>query len=138
MTPNNGSGHGRGQYASPAQVKAYMSRMRAYLAERNQRWLDRWQDRATGEFPEGVGELCNEWKLDNHLLKAAIREGWLDPASMPDPKGQKNRQIGHFTSIVYFRGEEGRRFVAFEAKAYLDRQERDQEFELQRKEASCP
>lgn len=136
MAPNNGSGHGRGQYASPAQVKAYLANMRRYLAERNQRWLDRWQDRATGEFPEGVKELCNDWRLDGHLCKWAIANGWLDPASMPEG-GIKNRQIGLYTAILYFRSEDGRRAIAFEAKRYLDELERRQELELQRKEASC-
>jgi len=137
MAPNNGSGHGRGQYASPAQVRRYLDQMCYYLECRNAAWLDRNTDARTGEVREGVKELCNRWQADNRILKVAIREGWLDPSSMPDPKGQKNRQIGLYTAIVYHKSEEGRRFVAFELRDYLDGLEREQESELQRKEGSC-
>lgn len=135
MPPNNDSGHGRGQYASPAQVRHYLDQMCYYLECRNAAWLDRNTD-AHGNIREGVKDLCNRWQADNRILEVAIREGWLDPASMPDPKGQKNNQIGRYTAIVYGKSPEGRRLVAFALKDHLDRLEREQSESLARKEAS--
>lgn len=132
VTPDNGSGYGRGQYAAPEQVAVYLERMSDYLLQRNMAWLD-WNTDEHSNLTEGVRELCNVWQADDYLVGAAIRAGWLDPASMPDG-GIKNRQIGLYSAVVYFRGEEGRRFIAFELKRLLDRLEVEQETELARKE----
>ena len=135
MTPNNGSGHGRGQYASPVQVQTYLKNMEKYLRDRNAAWLDRNTD-AHGNIREGVKELCNRWQADGHLVKWAIANGWLDPASMPEG-GIKNRQIGLYSAVVYHRNEEGHRAIAFELRRYFDELEWRQSADLERKEASC-
>ena len=132
MPPNNGSGHGRGQYASKDQVKTYLERMESFLGRRNAEWLDKNTD-ACGNIREGVKELCNRWQADGHLVKAAIAAGWLDPASMPEG-GIKNRQIGLYSAVVYHKSEAGHRFIAFELRDYLDRLEREQLESLERKE----
>lgn len=115
----NGSGHGRGIYASDEQAAIYLERMRSYLARRNAAWLDRNTDMATGEVREGVGELCNPWRADARLAEWAVATGRLDPATVPDD-GIKNRQIGRLTAVVYFRSEEDRRALAKELERYLD------------------
>jgi hypothetical protein len=122
-SPKNDSGHGRGQYASPEQVQAYLAGSDAYREKRNQAWLDRWTDEHTGEFLGGTnGELVNRWQLDNHLVKWAVDTGRLDPASLPDG-GVKNRQIGMYTAVVYHRSTEDRKALSQEARRYFDQQE---------------
>lgn len=118
----NESGHASGMYASEEQTRAFLFAMDGYLKERNQRWLDKWQDEVTGEFPKGVSEICNRWQADNHLVKWAVETGRLDAASLPEG-GIKNRQIGRFTAIIYHRSKEEQKAISGELKRYIDEQE---------------
>lgn len=116
--PDNGSGFGKGIYASPEQTKVYAEALDAYLAKRNAAWLDSWS-RAKGEVPAGVADLdCNRWRADNHLVKWAVETGRL--AAMDVTEGVKNRQVGRFTAIVYHRSTEDRKALANEMKRYID------------------
>ncbi len=115
---DNQSGHGSGKYASAEQAAEYVSKMEAYLEERNSRWLDRW----SGKTVSSLKELANIWQLDNHLVKWAMQTGRLDANSAPE-SGVKNRQIGLLTGVVFGRGKGDRNALGLEAKAYLDQQE---------------
>lgn len=122
---DNRSGHATGKYASPEQTAVFRENLEKYIAQRNSAWLDRWQDDLTGDFPEGVKELCNVWQADNHLVKWARETGRLDPRSA-DETGVKNNQIGRFTAILYHRNQEERRALTKELARYIDEQERRQ------------
>lgn len=116
--PDNGSGFGKGMYASPEQTKVYAEALDAYLTKRNAAWLDSWS-RAKGEVPAGVADLdCNRWRADNHLVKWAVETGRL--SAMDVTEGVKHRQIGRFTAIVYHRSVEDRKALANEMKRYID------------------
>lgn len=121
IPPNNNSGHGRGQYASPSHVREYMQAMETYVAKRNAAWLDTWAE-ADGSIKEGVKDLCNIWQADNHLAKWAKETGRLDANSF-DERGVKNRQIGLYTAIVYHRSKDDRRALTKELARYLDEKE---------------
>jgi hypothetical protein len=131
--PQNDSGHATGRYASPEQTAAFLEKLDGYLDKRRAKWLDKWVDEHTGEVPDGVGELCSRWQADNHLLKWCIATGQLDPASMPDDRGQKNAQVGRFTAIVYHRSKKDRIALTDELARYIDEQERVQEEKIRRK-----
>lgn len=116
----NDSGHGSGMYASQQQTSEYLDRLRAYLDKRNAAWLDRIQDKHTGEVPDGCpSEIANLWRCDGHLAKWAINRGLLDDRSIK-PDGLQHRQIGRLTAIVYWRSEQDHRALAMEMKRYLD------------------
>lgn len=129
---DNRSGHATGKYASPEQTRVYMEAMEGYIGKRNAKWLDGWQDEMTGEIPDGVGELCNKWQADNHLIKWAVKTGRLDPASV-DEHGARNRQIGRFTAIIYHRSTTEREALAKELARYIDEEARMQGEMLRKK-----
>jgi hypothetical protein len=51
--PQNHSGHGRGQYASPEQIAEYRRRLGKVIDQANAAWLDGWANRTRGEVPAG-------------------------------------------------------------------------------------
>lgn len=125
--PQNHTGYGRGQYASPDQTKTYLEAMEKFVNERNARWLDRWHDwHDHGEIAKDIGELCNRWQADNHLVKWAKEKGLIkvDPAT--DESGVKNRQIGRYTAVIYHRSLQDRAALANELSRYLDELEAKQ------------
>jgi uncharacterized protein YwbE len=118
VKPDHQTGYGSGMYASPEDTKTYLDALMGYLDKRNAQWCDYWQDRATGEFPEGFKrDLLTKWQADKHLVKWAVETGRLDPSIEAD--GLKNGQIGRFTAIVYQRD---RRALANELARYADEQ----------------
>ena len=86
------------------QTATFLTAMRAYLEKRNAQWLERWQNPATGEFPDGIKkDLINEHQADNHLVKWAVETGQLDAAIKGDSVQARNR--GRFTAIIYHRSK---------------------------------
>ena len=127
----NHSGNATGMYASDDQTATFLTAMRTYLDNRNARWLERWQNRQTGNFPDGIRkDLINEHQADNHLIKWAVETGRLDPAIKSDSVQARNR--GRFTAIIYHRSTTERRAITRELARYCDEQERMQTEKLRR------
>jgi hypothetical protein len=104
-----------GDYATQAQIDAYVKGLNALLANRNAAWVTRWADPRTGEVPKGVAkEVCNSWRADNHLVKWAVETGRLDPAIKPD-----GRRIGYYMALLYHQ-EEGKKAMKAELRRYHD------------------
>lgn len=118
--PQNDSGYGRGQYASPDQIKTYKEKVEAYLAKRNAAWLDKWTGK-DGEVPNGCKDICNLFQADGHLLKWAVETQRLDQTIIPDEA--KMRQLAAYVAIVWHRDEASRKAVGLELKRYCDEQE---------------
>jgi hypothetical protein len=117
--PQNNSGHGRGQYASPEQIREYKEALEAYITTRNQRWLDHWT-LSNGEIPQGVRDIVNIFQVDNHLLKWAVETKRLDQTIVPE--SAKMRQLAAYVAIVYHRSSEDRTALKRELVAYVDQQ----------------
>jgi hypothetical protein len=69
--PQNNSGHGRGQYATPQQIAAYRDWAIGFTEDCNQRWYDDCQDENGNILPDTKAVL-HEHQLTFHLLKWAI------------------------------------------------------------------
>lgn len=113
--PQNHSGHGRGQYASPEQIDSYRRRLSKVIDQANAAWLDGWANRNRGEVPAGIRDLTSVWECDGHLLKWCVETGRLDPAIVPEEA--KSRQLGAYVAIVYHRDPDALRA---ELTRYLD------------------
>lgn len=113
IPPDHGSGHGRGQYASPEDCARYEAWARALVDGANGRWLDRWTNR-DGQVAEGIGDLCRTADLGLHLLRWAVRTDRLDGSI--DPATAKLRQVAPYLAIVMDREPEA---LAAEADFYL-------------------
>ncbi len=113
--PQNNSGHGRGQYASPEQIKTYKEAIEKFCEGRNTKWLDKWQQ-VGGELPKGLKELLSVWQLDGHLLKWAVETKRLDQTIVPE--NAKSRQLAAYVAIVWHRSDEDKRAVKAEISAY--------------------
>jgi hypothetical protein len=99
--PQNHSGHGRGQYASPEQIAEYRRRLGKVIDQANAAWLDGWANRNRGEVPAGIRDLTQIFEVDGHLLKWCVETGRLDPAIVPEQA--QSRQLGAYVAIVYHR-----------------------------------
>lgn len=87
--PQNHSGHGRGQYASPDQTAEYLAKLNQFVEDRNQEWLDEWS-LPDGTLPEGIGDYLRTFKITNHMLKWGLRMGRLaDVGVAYDPETGK-------------------------------------------------
>lgn len=99
--PQNDSGYGRGQYASPIETGAYLANLNQFVEDRNQEWLDAWS-LPDGTQPEGIGEYLRSFQITNHMLKWGLKLGRLadvgvayDPETgkpvedVPQPKADK-------------------------------------------------
>lgn len=122
---DNGSEHGRGTYASPADTEKWLNRAKNFLNERNQRWLDHWSMVFRGDIPKDVApEVCRIFQLDNHLVKWAIRVGHLAEGST-DEHGLREHQLGKLTALLFLkRGKKVQAALIEEAKKYVEEQER--------------
>jgi hypothetical protein len=78
--PDNNSGYGRGQYASPEQVEAYSRSIRGFVEAKNAQWLDEWTNE--DGVADGIGELLRLPQMTGHLLKWGLRTGRLEPVDM--------------------------------------------------------
>ncbi len=78
--PNNDSGYGRGQYASPEQVDAYALSISDFVEAKNAQWLDEWTSEDGVE--DGIGELLRTPQVTAHLLKWGLRTDRLQPVDM--------------------------------------------------------
>jgi len=117
--PKNDSGHGRGQYASPEQAKAYADAIGEWIDKRNAQWLDGWQQR-DGSFPPGCKDLLNTWQANGHLLKWGVETGRLDKEIIPE--NAKTRQAANYPAIIYHRSTADRKALAKEMSRYADEQ----------------
>lgn len=128
IPPKNDSGHGRGQYASPEQVKEYLDKVNHYLAKRNAQWLDDLSRLSTDGMPAGAEkDLCNIHQADNHLVKWAVETGRLEVDPRTRESGVRSRQIGLYTAIVYHRSKADQGALSRELRRYLDEQASRQE-----------
>jgi hypothetical protein len=114
---DNGTGHGSGAYAAPADVDAYRAWLKGYTDRVNGAWLDRHTD-GGGEVAAGVAELVNPWQLSAHLLKflRSLPDG--DPARVNAPDEARTRQVDPMVSVAFARDPAA---VKAEAKAYCAR-----------------
>lgn len=128
--PKNNSGYGRGQYASPDQIKEYKDRVQAYIDKRNAAWLDKWTGE-DGTIPDGCRDLCSLFQADDHLLKWAVETQRLDSSIVPEQA--KMRQLAAYVAIVHHRSEEDRKAVGVELRRYCDEQEARQLDVIRRK-----
>ena len=120
--PQNQSGHGSGQYASPEQTDEYLTALRGWLDGKNAAWLDSWTG-ASGQcdldgrnLSKSLVEPLNVHQADNHLLKWAVESGRLDHRIVPEDA--KTRQLGRYVAIVFCRDKEGRKAVGKEMERY--------------------
>jgi hypothetical protein len=119
--PDNGSLHGKGQYAPPEQQERYKTQLEDFLQKQEAAFVDIHTNKDTGEITPGLPKLVIKggiWQLDNHLAKHCKESGLLPNAVIPED-GQKNRLIGALTAIVYFRSGDDRKKLAAEAKRYF-------------------
>jgi hypothetical protein len=116
---DNGSTHGKGQYAPPEQQEHYKTALTKFLRDLNAAFIDMHTDKDTGEIAEGVpNEVVNLFQMDGHLAKHCKETKLLPNVVIPEG-GIKNRQIGAYTAIVYFRSGEDRTKLVAEAKRYF-------------------
>ena len=125
--PQNDSGFGRGQYASPEQTAAYTEALNTWLGARIAEWADAWTDHATGEcrldgrgLPKNLLEPLNAWQANGHLLKWAVQTGRLDSAIVPEES--KTRQAAPYVAIVYHRSSEDHKALVREMNRYAREQ----------------
>lgn len=125
--PQNNSGHGRGQYASPEQIRAYLDALDGWLAKKNAAWVDAWQDKETGfsdladrDLPHWCVTPLNIHQCDGHLLKWCVETGRLDRSIVPEEA--KVRQLGAYVAIVYHRSKDERIAVGREMERYAEEQ----------------
>jgi len=111
--PNNQSGYGRGQYASPEQVEAYRRAIGDWFARVNAEFIDSFRENPNPE----VGDIMSPFKLSGHLLKWAIAEKLLDP-SLTEAK-LKATERGNYLAIVYHRCKADRIALTKEASRYV-------------------
>jgi phage RecT family recombinase len=116
---DNGTHYGKtGQYASPEETKEWLDDLDAYLEKCNQAWLDKWTGKG-GQTPEGLGELCQRNRVDNHLAKWCAASGLITIDDRAAKDGQVHRQIGRYTAIVFHRSPEDRKALLKERQRYI-------------------
>lgn len=118
------SGHGTGKYCSPKQAEEYSAEIDKYIAKRNTDWDKKWTDGDTGQVADGVSELTRLWEADKHLTAFLVASGRLDRSVEPD--ALKNRQIGRFTGIAWFRSVKEQNEMKRELRNFIDGKEREQ------------
>jgi recombination protein RecT len=122
----NNSGHATGQFATDEQAKTYLAECWSYCAKRNAAWLDQCTQPGGEIWPGTKDLITSDWQMDGHLLKWAIGQGLLDPASAE--KGIRNHNKGKLVAIPYHQSPKHRNDIKRELVVYLDdleRQERD-------------
>lgn len=112
---DNASGFGHGMYASPEQSAEFERKLKGFLVESNDRWLNRLSELCRGDIPSSVKEL-NEYQADNHLIKWAVETGRLDRAIVPEDV--KIRQRYRYTAVVYHRSPEDQTALIRELRGY--------------------
>lgn len=124
----NNSGHGRGSYASPEQVKSYGEWMTDQCVKINAKWHDEWNEKATKflenglGFPTFISDVINPWQANGHLLKWGIEVERLDRSIVPEET--KSKQAAQYVAIVFHRSSEDRAALKSEMGRYLIEQRR--------------
>lgn len=110
--PDNKSGYGRGQYASPKQVEDYERRVKAFVDKRNAEWLDEWT-REDGQVAEGIKDLLRVEQVTGHMLKWSINAGklqplpeWIDPETREVKVRASTEKAKKYAAIVFAREPE--------------------------------
>ncbi len=120
---DNGSGYGRGTYASPDKVEKWVARAKQFLEARNQKWLDHWSNIFRGDIPKDVpAEVCRVFQLDNHLVKWGVQVGHLKQGSIAED-GLRDHQLGKLTALMFFGTKDVQRQLIDEANRYVTEQE---------------
>jgi hypothetical protein len=116
--PDNASGYGRGQYASPEQEAAYESWLTTCIEKVKEKWLDQWTT-TDGPVEEAERALCGrpggDWNrvaIQRYLVDWAVRVGKLDPAIVAEES--RARQNPKYLAIIHARGN-GERKALVEA-----------------------
>jgi hypothetical protein len=123
---NNNSGHGKGMYASPEQIKKFDDWIAKGCEVNNAEWQDYWHEKATAAFEEGlevpakIPDAINPWQAKAHLLKWAIETERLDPSIVPEDA--KTRQNSQYVAIVFHRSLEDKGAIKAEMTSYIGRQ----------------
>jgi phage RecT family recombinase len=119
LPADNGSGFSKGTYASPKDTAAFLLKMDEFLEKKNTEWLDFYQNKHDGTWPDGLPQvLVNRWKADNHLVKWCVETGRLPNAMIPEG-GVKHHQIGRLTAIVYHKSDKDRLALTKELQRYI-------------------
>jgi hypothetical protein len=121
VRPNNKTGHGKDQYASPAQVEEYRKATMEFCAAKNSAWADEWADRR-GQIPDGIKDILHPIQMTNHLLKWGLLTGRLAevPMTFDRETGKPTEKVSteqakKYVAIIYARE---RQALAEEAEAY--------------------
>jgi hypothetical protein len=119
--PNNKTGHGKDQYASPAQVEEYRKATIDFCASKNAAWADEWADRR-GQIPDGINDILHPIQMTRHLLKWGLLTGRLAevPMTFDQETGKptektSSEQDKKYVAIIYARDREA---LAEEAESY--------------------
>lgn len=114
-TPQNDTGHGRGQYASPEQRKEFEDRLKAAFEHYATKWLDHWTDKQGGEVLN-TAELTNVFELVNHLIKWARESNRLQIH-----EGRVSTDQGFkYLAVLYHKSEIERKALLKELKRYIE------------------
>jgi hypothetical protein len=120
--PDNASGYGRGQYASPEQEAAYESWLTTCIEKVKEKWLDQWTT-TDGPVEEAERALCGrpggDWNrvaIQRHLVDWAVRVGKLDPAIVAEES--RARQNPKYLAIIHARGNGERKALVEALVAY--------------------
>jgi hypothetical protein len=118
--PQNNSGFGRGQHASPEQIDDWTKTIAEAVRRINARWADRWQAR-NGDQPDvRVKDLMHPFGASGHLLKWAVATERLDPVIVPGDIRPRERDS--YVAIVYARKAE-RKALWAELEEYVAKEE---------------
>ena len=121
---DNGSGYGKGTYASPDKVEKWLARARKFLDERNARWCDHWATVFDNQVPSDIpSEVCRIFQLDNHLVKWGVKVGHLKQGSV-DEHGLREHQLGKLTALMFFGKKAVQESMIQEARRYVEDLER--------------
>lgn len=112
--PQNNSGHGRGEYASPSQVSEYGVRLKGFLDKFNAQFLDQWTTREG--LVEGIREPISTWNANGHLVKWAVATGKLDGRIIPEDC--KPNQKDRYVAIVFHRDPASQKALIAELNSY--------------------
>jgi hypothetical protein len=124
--PNNGSGYGSGAYASPEQVQAFESWLKAHNDETVAQWLDTWTG-ADGTIPPEAetvlkGKPGGDWSASavcSHLILWAVRNGHLDGTI--DPEASKQYRVSRgYAAVLHAKGGEMLDSLNREVKAFRE------------------
>jgi hypothetical protein len=123
--PDNASGYGRGQYASPEQEQAYEAWLTTCIERVKEKWLDVWTT-AEGPVAEAEAALCGprpngDWNrvgIQRVLVDWAVRLNKLDSDILASES--RARQNPKYLAIIHARGGDERKALAATLVEFAD------------------